>query len=133
MIASVLEVLSHLGAQEALPFALSQLRHTNAEVRARALKAIGTIAVDLTGFDGGQLVPSLHDSVWFVRLQAANALGNINYKKAPYELGKLLLDEKWQVRNAAAVALGKIGDASLDIFLDILNSTDLYAKQSVCE
>ncbi len=133
MIASILEVLSHLGAQEALPFALSQLRHTNAEVRARALKATGTIAVDLTGFDGGQLVPWLRDSVWFVRLQAANALGNIKYKQATYELGKLLLDEKWQVRNAAVAALGKIGDASLDIFLNILKSTDLYAKQSVCE
>lgn len=133
MIASILEVLFHLEAKEALPFAINQLRHTNPEVRARALKCIGTIAIDPTEFDGGQLVPWLHDSVWFVRLQAANALGNIKYKKAPHELGKLLLDEKWQVRNAAATALGKIGEASLDIFLNILRSNDQYAKQSVCE
>jgi len=75
----------------------------------------------------------LEDRVWFVRLQAAKALGTLRYERAVDKLGALLLDQNWQVRNAAARALTHIGDASLDVFLDILRYKDRYAKGSICE
>ncbi|MEW6215077.1 MAG: HEAT repeat domain-containing protein, partial [Nitrospirota bacterium] len=129
--ASILEVLSALQAKEGLYFAIDDLTHRDAEIRAKALNAIGTIgSVD---FDGGRVVPLLDDSVWFVRLQAAKALGNLRYKKAATMLGGLLLDENWQVRNAAAMALTKFGDVSIDIFRRVLRYKDLYAKETVCE
>jgi len=48
-------------------------------------------------------------------------------------IGKRIFDENWQVRNEAAQALIALGERSLDIFLDILNSSDRYAKDSICE
>ena len=48
-------------------------------------------------------------------------------------MGGLLLDQNWQVRDAAATALTKFGNDSIDIFLKILKYRDLYAKESICE
>ncbi len=79
------------------------------------------------------MVSLLDDPVWFVRLQATKALGNLKYKKAIDILGGLLLDKNWQVRNAAALALTNLEDDSIDIFLRVLKYKDAYAKESVCE
>ena len=133
-IASLLEVLSYFKAKEILSFAVDNLKNVDAEIRAKALKTIGIIAVGLVDFDGEQLVSLLNDPVWFVRLQGAKALGNLKYKRAVDILGGLLLDENWQVRNAAAIALTKMGDISIDIFLNTLRTTDdRYAKERICE
>lgn len=132
IIASILEVLSILNAREALPFALANLNNPNPEIRAKALKVAGNAGKKGEGF-GEQIIPLLTDPVWFVRLQAAKALGNIHYTRAAEMLGGLLFDEKWHVRNAASTALTKFGDASLDIFLKALRYKDVYAKESICE
>jgi hypothetical protein len=60
-------------------------------------------------------------------------LGNLRVEKAIGMLGNLLLDENWQVRNAASRALASMNDASLDAFLKILKGEDQYARESVCE
>lgn len=133
IISIILEVLAHFHTKEALPFAMNNFKNINAEVRAKALKVIGMTAPDLEDFDGGRLLPMLDDPVWFVRLQAAKALGNIRYTKASVMVGGLLLDEKWQVRDVAAMALTKFGNASIDIFLRLLRYKDIYAKESICE
>lgn len=130
--ASLLEVLSNINAQKALPLALDLVNSPNPEIRAKALKLIGNTAGQEDRL-GERIAPLLDDPVWFVRLQAAKALGNINYKKATEMLGGLLLDEKWHVRNAAATALTKFGDDSLDVFLKTLRYKDVYAKESICE
>ena len=131
--ASLLEVLSQMRDKEALPLAIQNLKNENAEVRAKALKVIATTAVDVESFDWEEVVPLASDPVWFVRLHASRALGNKKYKKAANVLAGLLFDESWHVRNAGAMALTQMGDTCLDIFLDVLRSSDPYVKGSVCE
>lgn len=132
--ASLLEVLSHLPATPmSLDFALANLRASDAEVRSKAIKVFGRYGASADMFHAELLLPLLEDPVWFVRLQASRALENLMSEGAVDSLGALLLDPNWQVRNAAARALAHIGDASLDVFLNILNHTDRYAKESICE
>jgi HEAT repeat protein len=132
--ASLLEVLSHLPATPmSLDFALGNLRASDAEVRAKAIKVFGRYGASADTLPAELLLPLLEDSVWFVRLQASRALENLRWERAVNNMGALLLDPNWQVRNAAARALAHIGDASLDIFSNILNHTDRYAKESICE
>ncbi len=132
--ASVLEALSHLPPDAlSLSFAAAGLKDGDAEVRARAVKVAGRREALLLGFDPGQLLFLLGDEAWFVRLQAAKALGILQYEPAVEGLGGLLLDQNWQVRNAAARALAHTGNASLDVFWNILHDEDRYAKESVCE
>ena len=131
--ASVLEVLGVLGTSEALPFAFRNLDHGDSEVRAKALKVIGAAGAGLPPGEKDRAVALLADPVWFVRLQAAKALGTLGHDKAEPVLAKRLLDDNWQVRNAAATALVKTSGNAIGIFLDTLGTTDRYAKESVCE
>ncbi len=133
--ASLLEVLSRLPANPmSLYYAGANLSAYDAEVRARAIKVLGRREASESVLHPALLLPLLEDRVWFVRLQAAKALGTLRYERAVDKLGTLLLDQNWQVRNAAARALTHIGDASLDVFLDILKYyKDRYAKGSICE
>lgn len=130
--ASFLEVLSNLPVTKtSCAFGLGNLKSDDPEVRAKALKVVGQANIASFDFDRGLLLPLLKDPVWFVRLQAARAIGNIKYQVDT--LGELLLDENWQVRNAAAMALTKLEDESIDIFLTALQYKDEYAKVSICE
>ena len=131
--ASVLEVLGVLGAPEALPFAIRNLDHGDSEVRAKALKAIGAAGRDLPPGEKDRVLALLNDPVWFVRLQAAKALGILRYDKAVPLLAKRLVDANLQVRNASATAVVLTSDDAIGIFLDTLGATDGYAKESVCE
>ncbi|RJP65402.1 MAG: hypothetical protein C4532_17720 [Candidatus Abyssobacteria bacterium SURF_17] len=131
--ASLLEVLTQIRGVSALPLARACLQGEDPEVRARALKLIGTIAPEQEEFDWDCVVASARDPVWFVRLRAAKALGNKKYEKAIPALAELLLDEKWFVRNAAATALTRMENAPLGEFLRVLRSSDTYARGSVCE
>jgi hypothetical protein len=131
--ASVLEVLGVLGAPEALPFAFRNLHHEDSEVRAKALKVVGAAGGGLPPGEKERVVALLGDPVWFVRLQAAKALGILRHDKAEAVLAKRLLDANWQVRNAAATALVLTSANAIGIFLDTLGATDRYAKESVCE
>lgn len=131
--ALVLEMLSALSSGEAIPLALSHLDHQDPEVRSKSLKLIGAAGAGLDDSAIAQAAARLADPVWFVRLQAAKAMGNLRYEKAMERLGDTLLDNNWQVRNAAATALTKFGNHSIDIFLGTLLYKDRYAKESICE
>jgi hypothetical protein len=132
--ASLLEVLSHLPATPgSLDFAAANLSAPDAEVRAKAIRVFGRHDASPDLVRPKLLLPLLGDPVWFVRLQAARALEKLRYEGAVDTLGPLLFDLNWQVRNAAARALANIGDASLDVFLNILKYHDRYAKESICE
>ncbi len=131
--ASVLEVLGTLGAPEALPFAFRNLDHGDSEVRAKSLKVIGAAGGNLPPGEKDRVLPLLDDPVWFVRLQAAKAMGTLRYDRAVPLLAKRLVDANWQVRNAAATAVVLTSDDAIGIFLDTLGATDRYAKESVCE
>ncbi len=132
--ASLLKVLSHLPATPlSLSFAATNLSAYDAEVRARAIRVFGMHNSSADVSHRELLLPLLEDPVWFVRLQAARALEQLKYVRAVDRLGALLFDQNWQVRNAAARALANIGDASLDVFLNILKDRDRYAKESICD
>jgi hypothetical protein len=131
--ASALEVLGVLGAPEALPFAFRNLGDGDSEVRAKALKLIGAAGGGLPPGEKDRVAALLDDPVWFVRLQAAKALGTLRHGKAEPALAKRLMDGNWQVRNAAATAIVLTSDNAIGIFLDTLGTTDRYAKESVCE
>jgi HEAT repeat protein len=133
-IASILEVLSNFQSREVLPFAEENITHEDAEIRAKALKVIGNIDAEISDFDGGKIVPMLNDPVWFVKLQVVKALGNLRYKKAADLLGALLLDDNWQIRNIAVMALINIDDTATNVLLKTLGTTDdIYAKERICE
>jgi HEAT repeat protein len=131
--AIILEALSRLGAEEALPLAIHNLQNVSPEVRAKALKVLSALTWNLEDFDGGYVMPLLTDDSWFVRLHATKVLGSLRYEKAAGVLGGLLFDENWQVRNGAATALGSIGGKGIDVFRTILAQEDRYAKESICE
>lgn len=133
IVASLLEVLSNFEAPEAFPFVLAQLRHENPEVRAKAIKAFGKVDVGRASAYCGQLLLLLEDPVWFVKLQAAKTLGSMKYAEANAKLGLLLLDQKWQVRSAAAAALANIYEGAIDVFWTTLKQNDRYANESICE
>jgi hypothetical protein len=114
--------------------AAGHLSSTNVEVRSKALKVLGrTENIRLVDNLPELVLPLLRDPVWFVRLQAIRSIRALKYEAATPLIGKLIFDENWQVRNEAAQALTVLGEHSLDIFLDILNGTDRYAKDSICE
>jgi hypothetical protein len=131
--ASILEVLSNMAVRESLPFATASLDHADPEVRSKALKLIAAAGAELPDAEKNKVLSRLEDSVWFVRLQAAKALTGLRYGKAEDALAARLLDENWQVRNAAATALAVLDNNALDIFLATLESRDPYAKESICE
>jgi hypothetical protein len=131
--ASILEVLAVLAAREALPVALEALRHPNPEMRSKALKLVGAAGDGLEERQKDRVTDLLNDPVWFVRLQAAKALGALRYGKAADSLGDRLCDENWQVRNGAALALTRFGNKAIPIFLGTLECKDRYAKESICE
>lgn len=129
----LLEALSRLCPVEALPLAIHSLQNVNPEVKAKALKVISAIAWNLEDFDGDILIPLITDRSWFVRLNAARALGKLRCEKAAGALGGLLTDGNWQVRNATATALTSIGEKGIEIFRAVLREEDRYAKESICE
>jgi HEAT repeat protein len=131
--ALLLEVLSSAGPGGVASLALSNLQHPDPEVRSRALKVLGAAGDGLEGSVPAKAETLLSDPVWFVRLQAARAMGNLGYEAAIDKLGDALLDKNWQVRNAAATALTKFGNRSLSTFLGTLMYRDRYAKESICE
>lgn len=122
-------------SSEILQFALSKLSHTDPEVRAKALRMMGREEIKLIGhpYDPQVLQPLLNDSVWFVRLQAARTIEISRCDGCVEMLKKLVLDEQWQVRDAATTSLINMGDDSVDVFLDLLETTDRFAKESIAE
>lgn len=134
MIASLLETLSVFPVnREVYDFAVTHLAHPDPEVRAKALKVIVPCEKALGILHEGVLPPLLKDPVWFVRLQAVRAVGSQQQKGNAQSIAALVLDEKWQVRNAAAMALTILGEGAIDNFWTLLQSNDRYAKESICE
>jgi HEAT repeat protein len=134
MIASLLGALSSFPVnRQVYDFAVSRLGHPDPEVRTKALKVIAPCEEALGVCYEGALLPLLKDPIWFVRLQAVRTLGGQHRKENAQAIAILVLDEKWQVRNAAAMALTLLGEGAIDAFWTLLKSDDRYAKESVCE
>ncbi len=131
----ILDILARLPADlRSGKLAVQYLSSTHAEVRSKALKAVGRAEYVREMHRLPELLlPLLRDPVWFVRLQAVRSIRALKYEAATPLIEKLIFDENWQVRNEAAQALVVLGERSLDIFLDILMGADRFAKDSICE
>jgi hypothetical protein len=119
--------------REITEFALAMLSHPDPEVRGKALKVIARVGLKYFSYDSGVFLKLLDDHAWFVRLQAAKTIGKVKCENYLDMLKQLALDERWQVRDAATLALAELGDESLDAFLELLETPDRYAKESISE
>ncbi len=134
VLSCVLEMLSFLPSDpRSLSLAINNLGSTNAEVRSKALKVIGSDGYAISSQASDLIVPLLQDPVWFVRLQAVKSVNKTSCESAAKLLEKLLFDDNWQVRSEAALALTRIGGCAIDVFYDALKTKDVYAKESICE
>jgi hypothetical protein len=134
ILAVILETLIAFPARrEIFEFALTKLAHKDPEVRGKALRVLACSDSESFSCDPQVFLPLLSDPVWFVRLQAAKTIGKIRCSNFIEMLKKLALDERWQVRDAATLPLVEIGEASVDAFLELLETTDRYAKESISE
>jgi HEAT repeat protein len=131
----ILDILSRLPADpRSVSLAAEHLSSTNVEVRSKALKVLGRAEnIRLVHNLQELILPLLGDPVWFVRLQAIRSIRAVGNEGTMAPLGKLIFDENWQVRNEAVQACTVLGARSLDLFLEVLTSTDRYAQDSICE
>jgi hypothetical protein len=134
ILAVILETLVAFPARrEITEFALSTLSHPDPEVRAKALRVMACNGMGTFSYDSKVFSQVLNDPVWFVRLQAAKTIGKVKCENFIEMLKKLALDERWQVRDAATLALVELEEVSLDAFLELLETPDRYAKESISE
>ena len=85
---------------------------------AQALVAVGPAAVP-------QLISTLSDEHWLVRVAIADVLATLGPSAAPAvaALGQCLSDEHWWVRRGAAEALGRIGEAAHSALPALIETT----------
>jgi HEAT repeat protein len=134
ILAVILETLTAFPAKrEIFDFALTKLAHPDPEVRGKALRVVARVEKESFSCDPGIFLPLLNDPVWFVRLQTAKTIGKLKCENFIEMLKKLALDERWQVRDAATLSLLEAGEASVDAFLELLETPDRYAKESISE
>lgn len=134
VLAVLLETLGSFPARpEIFQFALARLSHRDPEVRGKALKVLARGDDEAVQCAAEVFVPLLDDPFWFVRLQAAKTIGKLQCGGYMEMLKKLALDERWQVRDAATMSLLDKGEASLDALIELLESPDRYARESISE
>jgi len=101
------------------------------DVRAKAAKGLGKKKA-LSALN--QLMTLTEDPFWVVRLHSTRALGLIASPQAVEKLKGRFFDENWQVRRAAAEAMGHMKRHAMEPLRDILlNHEDAYAKEMVME
>jgi HEAT repeat protein len=133
LLSAFLEVLKVFPVdRKSYDFAIAHLGHNDPEVRVKALKLLASTQDGLILYDNTPILSLLKDPIWFVRLHAVKVLGLRRCWPAAYDMVRLTSDENWQVRSAAAAALAGLGERALVLILDILKSSDQYAKEAVC-
>ena len=123
LLSHIAEALGKLRNLEAVPVLIYSLRHPNDWVRMRAARSLGRLA-DARAVDG--LIHKLGDRNEWVRYNAALALGEIGHPDALFDLvNALRYDPMPQVRRAAAIALGRIGDTRvIDVLREAMNDPE---------
>jgi HEAT repeat protein len=121
--------LRNLSSESASRIASIALKDSSEIIRATATHSI----LSLNSVEACELLlPLLNEKVAFVRKETAYALGKTRNLKASEPLLKILLKDKdFEVRGAAAFALGLIGDAKAVEFLIVaLESKNLFVQRS---
>ena len=105
---AAVEVLGFLRAPQAADLLLELVRHSDRELRIRAVKAAAAIG-------DPRFLEAFHellaDPSWVVRCQAAKGLGSLGSVSSVPRLRRALGDDHWWVRFYAAVALAELGEA----------------------
>ena len=115
--------LAHMDG-EALPMLCEAIDSPIGSVRAAVVTAVGAIVkgrVDRVEMEPGAvdlLLKGLDDLEAMVRLEAVNAIAGIGLIEAVSRVVGLLGDQHEEVRRAAAIALGKLGDRSALVALE---------------
>jgi len=118
--------LGEIGAAAAIPELAAALHSTDDELVASAVRSLGKIG-DVRTIDS--LVELLRaDKAWFVQVAAARAIAALDVPGAAHALVELLEAEEWDVRNAAAEALAKMGEAG---FRAVLRDLDPLSDRAV--
>jgi HEAT repeat protein len=76
---------------------------------------------------------ALADPVWFVRIHAARALGQLGRVEHASELVALLGDSRWWVRAAAKESLQELGDLAAPAVLPALKDDDRFVRDGAAE
>ena len=128
----VLDVLCEIESPDLKEVFISALTDLEPDVRAKGAKGLGVIKEA----DGtlGPLTKLYDDEVWIVRYQCVRALGYIGDKSSIELFKRAIADSNWQVRSAAAQALGGYGVSAIKELTDVmLKSDDRFACEQVAE
>ena len=124
------EALTGIGARAipALIEALRSHRDSDRDRASRVLWRIGAPAVD-------SLIAVLQDKSATPEMRAASArtLGMIGDKRSIKGLALLLKDERYFVRQQAALALGQMGEPALDLLLEMAASSAPATREAAIE
>lgn len=108
-------VTNHAGAREKL---FEMAVHLDPAVRGQALVALGKTGDDLAF---PLVVAAMEDTQAVVRKAAAGALVALNPREAPACLALHLSDDDLSVREAVAMAFGRIGAPAVDLLVEALS------------
>jgi HEAT repeat protein len=131
--AAVVDILAEIGTHAVIQPLIDILTDSERDVRAKAAKGLGKIK-DIGAVPPLSLLTKTTDPFWVVRLHVVRALGLIKDPIAIESIKARLGDNKWQVRSAAAAALGTIGaEAYLVLVEQYLKSNDQYTREQAQE
>jgi HEAT repeat protein len=128
----VLDILCEIDDPALKEVFLKALKDMEPDVRAKGARGLGIIKEA-----DGTLEPLTRlyeDEVWIVRYYSVKALGLIGDKSSVGLFKRAITDSNWQVRRAAAEALGAFGVPAIKELTDVmLRSNDRFAREQVAE
>ncbi|MCS7080059.1 MAG: HEAT repeat domain-containing protein [Chloracidobacterium sp.] len=138
--ATVLDLISDFGArarQYINPIAgrqaaLRLLDSGSVNIRTRALRALTALGVE-SPQEVEAILRALNDNDWEVRAVAARAIGDLQLLAGLSGLRQAVSDKAWWVRHNAAQALKKLGDAGEMVLLQLMQSDDRFARETVIQ
>ena len=123
---AAVDIFGRIRSLKATPLLLYLLKNPEADLRARAAFALGSIGDPNSA---PFLMECLKDRAWPVRAMAAKALGRLREDGSIPSLCAALGDPQWWVRANAAEALKNKGDIGTRALMGMLDSGDPYAAQ----
>lgn len=137
---TVLDLISDFGARArqyinpaaGRQAALRLLDSGSVNLRTRALRALATLGVE-SSQEVDALLRALNDTAWEVRAVAARAVGDLQLTAGLSALQQAVSDRAWWVRHNAAQALKKLGDAGEMVLLQLMQSDDRFARETVIQ
>ncbi len=97
------------------------------------LHVVAALATGLGESAGARLATMSRDDQPAVRAAALRAIGNLGDPTAVAAIGRCLRDESWDVRQAAGMALVRLGPAGLLILRNYSDDADRFARDMAIE